>query len=223
MPSNGSRRSKRGSSRAGPRRNRRNDGRIDYDGSSLRMIPAIRSTITCVQRFRFVCNSAIVHTELLDTDLFYLVGCAVNSTTLSPLFGSVRLLQIEAWAADTSAANDDSIQFEFKSNNPAMGASSRCFIANSISAFQLAHLRVTPPAGSYAKQWLQNSGYWVVWMTIPQHTIVDFTLEFSIFEDSSPNTDPSVNSGLTTGQIYCHTLPQSLPGSLLPEGWSRSL
>jgi hypothetical protein len=189
-----------------------------------RILRPITSTVRCTKRFRFYARATASKLDLKDQDIFFLLGVAISSSTTAPIFGSVRLREIEMISCNPNPNAVDYLAVEFKGNNPAYGNNSVVKSSNSVSTFQYAHVKTAPPPDSYAAAWLYPSGYNLCQLTFDQGSIVDVTIEFTLLDDTPDFTDPAVSSGLTVGYLYCHSLCWTNgPGVLLPQGWNYSI
>jgi hypothetical protein len=194
------------------------------DEQSPKILKSITPTIKCTHTFRFFCEANCSKLDLRDIDLLYLLGIANTAVYVTPIFGSVRLRKIEMMNVNNSPGTLSNLQIEYKGNNPAYGNNSVVHQASTLSSFQYAYLKSRPPKNSYADAWLTNSGYNLCQFTAGVGTIVDVTIQFTLLDDTPNFLDPTVNSGLTTGYMYCHTLTgQHAPGVFLPIGYNSSL
>lgn len=184
-------------------------------------LKSLNPTIRCTKTFRFESRTAVSKLDVKDTDLMFLLGVALSPTTLTPILGSVKFKQIEMWKVNDLPNNIDFLGIEYKGNNPAYGNNSVIHSANAISPMQMGHVKSRPPADSYASAWLYPSGYNLFQITCGQGTLVDVTIEFTIIDDTPTFNDPTVNFGLTTGSVYCHTLTgQNASNIFIPQGWN---
>lgn len=182
---------------------------------------SLNPTIKCTKTFRFESRAIVSKLDVKDTDLFFLLGVAINSTTLSPLFGSCRLKRIDLWKVNDTPTTIDLIAIEYKGNNPSYGNSSVIHSANAISPMQFAHVKSKPPQDSYAAAWLYPSGYNLFQISCGIGCLVDVSLEFTLIDDTPSFTDPTANFGLTSGGLYCHTLTgQNASNIFIPQGWN---
>jgi len=188
-----------------------------------RILRPITPTVRCSHRFRFINLVDVVKLDVRDTDLLFLLGVAISATAVSPIFGSVKLKKVEMLNTNNTNSVIDYIEVEWKGNNPAFGNDSVIAGANSLSNFQYAHLSTKPPLGSYADSWVAASGYNLFQVTAMKGSVIDVTLEFTLIEDTPSFMDPSINVGLSIGDMYCHTLTsQHAPGIWIPQGWNVS-
>ena len=184
-------------------------------------LKSINPTIKCRKTFRFEARASVSKLDVKDVDLMFLLGVATSSTTLSPIFGSVKLRRIDLWKVNSDPTQIDFLAIEYKGNNPNFGNNSVIHSANAISPMQFAHVKSKPPADSYAASWLYPSRYNLFQITCGQGTLVDVEIEFTLIEDTPSFTDPTVNFGLTVGGMYCHTLTgQDVSNVFVPQGWN---
>ena len=208
------------SSRGANNRGRQISRQNDNTNSNL-TLRSLNTTIKCTKTFRFEARASVSKLDVKDTDLFFLLGVATSSTTLAPIFGSVRFKRIDLWKVNPNPTNIDLLAIEYKGNNPNYGNNSVIHSANAISPMQFAHVKSKPPVESYAAAWLYPSSYNLFQITCGQGTLVDVTIEFTLLDDTPSFSDPTVNFGLTVGSMYCHTLTgQNASNIFIPQGWN---
>jgi len=129
-------------------------------------LPPIRGSFTGTKRIRYQVSTEAPTYDFIGTPVYSLgasgmdgIGAAyaiaTNTTFAALLFASYRLVAIEIWGATSSTGS--SVGIEFAGTGTDTISSPSVYYENVAMGVTPAHLRVTPPDGSMASMWFNNT------------------------------------------------------------------
>jgi len=143
-------------------------------------------------------NVAISASDLLDTWLL-----ATSTTALYRIASAVRIHQVQIWVSVTSSAFETNCYLQDNGTGNGLAGPSRTFVASSIGTDRPGHLVWSPSLGDSTQAiWQNNNTVTLFTVTIPQASIVDLTLSYSVQDGEGAVLAQNVGAAATTGAIY---------------------
>jgi len=182
--------------------------------SNPRPMP-LGTALHVTKKFRFQGGSATSGTyNISPCKLCALIStCTVVSTQATQYFDAVRLISVEIWALDTSAAGaglPSTVSVIFNGNAAGLLGTDISYSDTSIGTTRAAHVKASPPTQSQTAQWqsgVTNSpgSNLLFSIAIPEFAVIDITAEFSVPSQLRTSLNTVTLSGATavlTGVYY---------------------
>ena len=174
--------------------------------------PMLKSNVVISHKFRFLSSAALVPTTTGYVTVGGLLGAAgtlgrVANTSVTCIFGSVRLKRIEMWAPPAAQGGAATVSVNYFA---AAGQPNMEFSDTSVSVAQPAHIVAYPPSQSLAGFWQNAIGFATALcgMTGPAGTIVDVDVDL-VMGDQDGTGQLIINVATSVlGQIYYLALDQ---------------
>lgn len=184
--------------------------------------PQITSTIMVKNhRFRFVSNAGAYTGTVTFDDLADLMCVATTATTAVRQWAALKLKQVEIWAGNSAGNASNTVQMEWV-DTVNIGGSDIVITDTAIGLMDIAHIKSSPPGGSKAADWLNNSSgssgsdFTILNINLPQGAIIDITLDVNFYDTDSAVSVTGAVAGATTGKTYCRALDSASGTALLP-------
>jgi hypothetical protein len=210
---------KRNKNRSNRRGNRR-PRNVNSSGSRLAVRdirpPQISSNPRMRHKFRFAAGSSGAGTyNITNNDILLAAGGIGTSTnsTITAIFGSFKILAVEAWAmAGSSSAATVGINWN----------GSPVFVSNgetsdtSVSPAYPAHFLARPPKESNASFWQTGSSGTLFILYIPNDTVIDVLMDLVMTDQLDVVTVTAVSS-VVVGNQYFLALDGAGSNNLIPQ------
>jgi len=184
--------------------------------------PQLGASITAGHRFRFSCNREGGGTSTIkNRDLIDLICLAVTSTSAYTILDSVKLKEIEIWAANGAGNASNTAELEFVNENALFGGPGTTYSDTAIGVSNICHIYAKPPKNSVASMWCALSDTFapsvdLFRLTVPQGAIVDVVVSLVLRDNDA--ADPVVGSvvGATPGHCYYRYLDSTTNQYFVP-------
>lgn len=169
----------------------------------LRWPPTLRAEIKSMHTFRFT-GTVAEETDITVKSLLTLVVAANSSSSVRPIFSSVRLVRIGIWTPVQSiggAATFCALRYEGTNSDDTTHYDTSAVVDD------MAHVYKPPPRQSLAGFWhhsdVADLSLKLAWVSLGPDSVMDITVEF-VVDDTSTNSAYTFTggSGQTTGTLY---------------------
>jgi len=130
----------------------------------------------------------------------------VANTTLTSMFGSLKIRAIEVWTPPASQGSAASCEVDWVGfgNSPNIQ-----FSDSTVSVTEPAHVRCAPPDNSLASFWQVAGTTALCALTAPSGSIIDITLDLVMQDDDISPATSSIASGALAVVYYLSADPNA--------------
>ncbi len=160
--------------------------------------PQLAATPLVRRRFRFQASAAIA-TAIPGTNIgSRVLAMATSAVAAYPIYATFRLLSVEVWAPPDPASGTSNAVLEFREVAGAeIATASQRWTDTAVGMSVPAHIKAVPSPQSSASLWTSlSSSAWSVFLSIPDNSIVDFTLELSLQDSGTAPNILVISSGV---------------------------
>lgn len=179
-------------------------------------LPVLNTNVVVKHKYRFIATAVSTNAVITSNNLLSCAGVmgTVIATTVSMIFASGRLRQVEVWGGGAAAGTGSTVSVEWTGagNSPNLEYSD-----STISAANPAHLRLTPPKNTLASFWqLSTASVNMFQITCPAGTVVDVTLDLILSDTGAATTTIAGFAGSVVGQMFYLALDGRATNNFVP-------
>jgi hypothetical protein len=184
-------------------------------------VPALKSLSPRFNfKIRYQANAALAGHDILVGDLLDSLCFATNASVGYRTLGAIRIKQIEMWGPQDSTFSPVVLGLIWLSNGVLFGGPTKIISDTSMGATEVAYVKSSPPKGSLASQWFQDTSTQttpIMEIGFPANAIVDVLFEGVVSYNGLGNVVHTPISGATTGAQYIRALDASAGSLLVPQ------
>jgi hypothetical protein len=191
-----------------------------YGAGLRRQPPQFESTVKFSKRFRFSCAAILAQDPVTANDLLALLVVADTTLSAKSILGAVKLNSIEIWAPPAaSVSTPNSIAVEWVPT-AAIGGPAKIISDTTLGTAAAAYVFARPPLTSVAGQWLAVSTQPIMFLSMPEGTIVDVDLTMTLASGQPVYTTPITGGTYVVGDLFMNALDLYGAGVLLPVSYA---